>query len=108
MSGEGYGFAGRCFKDEASLIADALVRMPQVPGYLCEWGGGVGPAFQGTALTGTLGCRSLTSGEVTQQSFAVQIARCEQGFGDYGVEYLLFVVALIFAAFVGFRTGYRS
>lgn len=108
MSGDGFGFGGRCFKDEAALLADALVSMPQVPGHVCQWGGGVGPTIVGNVLSGTLGCRSLTVGDQWQQSFVVELPRCEQGFGDYGAEYVLFVLALVFAVFSGFRTGFRA
>lgn len=106
----GFLVDGRCHETAGDVLAAVTAWLPtSKPGGVCFFAtGGDLPSLAGSVVSARLSCLDVVTGASTAQSLSWGLPSCEPGFADYGLEYVIFVVALVFAAFSGFRTGYRA
>lgn len=105
----GYVVDGRCYPTASEAASAVTSWLPSAKsGGVCYFAAaGDYPSLAGEVVSARLTCLDVATGASSAQSLAWALPHCEQGFADYGGEYLLFVLALAFAVFSGFRTGYR-
>lgn len=105
----GFVVDGRCYPTTAEAVQAVTTWLPSAKSSgVCYFAApGDYPAASGEVVNARLTCLDVATGATSAQSLAWALPHCEQGFADYGGEYLLFVLALAFAVFSGFRTGYR-
>lgn len=105
----GYAFAGVCYQDTASALSAFRDAVPQagdsgITTFTAQ------PTISGTGLiTWSISYRPLTGTAATTRTGTTQLPTCTtEALDQWPVQTLLVVAAVFFAAFIGFRTGYRS
>lgn len=100
---------GRCYQDEASALS-AFVRDLTTGDAVGITTFTAAPTISGSGLvTWSISHRPLTGTAATTRTGTTQLLSCSEGTMDqWPVQSFLVVVALFFAAFLGFRTGYRA
>lgn len=104
----GYAWNGVCYQDTASALQAFALDVPS------ESGGWINsftaaPTISGAGLiTWSISNRPLTTTGATVRTGTTQLQTCSSEMMDqWPVQSVLLPMALFFAAFLGFRTGYR-
>lgn len=105
----GYAWDGVCYQDTASALNAFRDAVPQagdtgITTFTAQ------PTISGTGLiTWSISHRPLTGTAATTRTGTTQLPSCTtEALDQFPVQTLLVVASLFFAAFLGFRTGYRS
>lgn len=99
---------GKCYQDEASALA-AFVRDLTTGDAVGITTFTAAPTISGTGrVTWSISHRPLTGTAATTRTGTTQLLSCsEPTMNQWPVEVLLVIVAIFFAGFLGFRTGFR-
>lgn len=103
----GYAWNGTCYPDTATALANFAKDVPTAnPTGINAFT--AAPTISGTGLiTWSISNRPLNGTTATTRTGTTQLQTCTEGVEQWPVQSLLFVAALFFAAFTGFRSGYR-
>lgn len=105
----GYAWNGVCFPDTATALGAFIKDVPAVnPSGINTFTGA--PTISGTGLiTWSISNRPLNTTDATTRIGTTQLLACSsESMDQWPVQSLLLLLALFFAAFVGFKTGYRA
>lgn len=103
----GYAWGGVCHQDTASALGAFTVSMANgdaagITSFTAA------PTISGSGLvTWSISHRPLTGTTATTRTGTTQLLTCTDGVSQWGVQSIMFVAALFFAAMFGFRTGFR-
>jgi len=104
----GYAWNGACFPDTATALSEFIKDVPAVDS------SGINtftaaPTISGTGLiTWSISNRPLNTTAATTWTGTTQLLTCSsESMEQWPVQSLLLPIALFFAAFMGFKTGYR-
>lgn len=105
----GYAWNGVCYQDINSARDAFAEQVPRVDGTAIT-AFTAAPTISGTGLiTWSISHRPLNGTTATTRTGTTQLQTCTtESLGQFPVQTLLVVASLFFAAFLGFRTGYRS
>lgn len=104
----GYAFSGVCYQDTASALNAFRDAVPQAnPAGITTFT--TQPTISGSGLiTWSISHRPLTGTAATTRTGSTQLPTCTtETLSQWSLQSLLYYVALVFSAFVGFRTGFR-
>jgi len=104
----GYAWNGICYQDTASALDAFAEQVPSVsPAGINAFS--VPPSIGGGGLiTWSITNRPLNSADATLRSGTTQLFTCTtEGLEQWPVQSIVFYLALAFAVFAGFRTGFR-
>lgn len=103
----GYAWNAICHPDTASALAAFAKAVPTADGaavisFTAQ------PTINASGLiTWSISHRPLTGTTATTRTGTTQLQTCTEGVDQWPVQSLLFIAALFFAAFAGFKAGYR-
>ncbi|MBN8461497.1 MAG: hypothetical protein J0M01_01575 [Dechloromonas sp.] len=102
----GFGWNGVCYPDAPAALEAFALDVPSSDS------GGVNafvgmPSISGGGLVSWSIVKIPFGGDAVTSTGTTQLQACNEGVEQWPVQSLLLVVALFFAAFSGFRTGYR-
>lgn len=103
----GYAWGGSCYADTAQALAAFAVDIPNADA------AGINaftaaPTINGTGLISwSISNRPLNTTAATTRTGTTQLLACTEGVDQWSVQSLLVPALLFFAAFLGFRTGFR-
>lgn len=105
----GYAWNGVCYQDAPAALAAFTEQVPRNDGTAITTFT-ANPTASGTGLiTWSISHRPLTGTAATTRTGTTQLPTCTtEALDQWPVQTLLVVAAVFFAAFIGFRTGYRS
>ena len=104
----GYAWNGICYQDTATALAAFAEQVPSSAGNAIN-SFTVNPTISGTGLiTWSISNRPLTTTAATIRTGTTQLQACtSEGLDQWPIQSILFYLALAFAVFAGFRTGFR-
>jgi len=105
----GYAWNGVCYQDTSSALAAFAKAVPSVsPSGINAFT--AAPSISGAGLISwSISNRPLNDTAATTRTGTTQLQTCTtESMDQWPVQSLLFPIAVFFAAFLGFRTGYRS
>lgn len=104
----GYAWNGQCYQDTASALAAFAEDVPSSAGNAIN-AFTAAPTINASGLiTWSISNRPLTTTTATTRTGTTQLLSCNTEMLDqWPVQSILFYLALVFAALVGFRTGFR-
>ncbi len=104
----GYAFNGVCYQDTESALSAFVKSVPQVTSQ------GINSLTQQPTIDAlgtvswSISNRPFTGDVVVVRTGTTQLPQCQsESFDQWPVQSIVFYAALFFAAFVGFRTGFR-
>lgn len=104
----GYAFDGVCYQDTTSALNAFRDAVPQadtvgITTFTAQ------PTINASGLiTWSISHRPLTGTTATTRTGTTQLPACTtETLSQWSLQSLLYYVALVFSAFVGFRTGFR-
>lgn len=104
----GYAWKGACYQDTPSALAAFIRDIPSADaaGIITFT---ATPTVNATGLvTWSISHRPLTGTAATTRTGTTQLPACTtEGFDQWPVQSMLVYLAFFFAAFFGFKTGYR-
>lgn len=103
----GYAWNGGCYADTTSALAKFANDVPSADavGIISFT---AAPTINGSGLiTWSISHRPLTGTTATTRTGTTQLQACTEGVDQWSVQSLLVPALLFFAAFLGFRSGYR-
>lgn len=105
----GYAWNGACFPDTATALAEFINDVPSVSPTGINSFTAV-PTISGTGLISwSISNRPLNSTTADTRTGTTQLLTCtSETMEQWPVQSLLLPIALFFAAFMGFKTGYRA
>lgn len=104
----GYAWNGTCHPDTATALDHFAKSIPSadaagVISFTAQ------PTIDGNGLISwSIAHRPLTDTVSTTRTGTTQLQTCAEGIDQWPVQSLLFIAALFFAAFIGFKSGYRA
>lgn len=102
----GYAWHGVCYPDSAKALEAFANDLPSASG-----NGVVGfaspPSIAGSVVSWTVTNVRLDGSASTTTTGTTALQSCTDTVAQYPVQSILFYLALLFAAFAGFRTGFR-
>lgn len=104
----GYAWSGKCYQDTASALAAFSKDVPSAnPSGINAFT--AAPTISGAGLISwSISNRPLNSNTATIRTGTTQLQSCNtEALDQWPVQSILFYVALVFAALLGFRTGFR-
>lgn len=104
----GYAWNGICYQDTAAALSAFAEQIPaSVGGSINSFT--ANPTISGTGLiTWSISNRPLTTTDATTRTGTTQLQACtSEGLDQWPIQSILFYLALAFAVFAGFRTGFR-
>lgn len=104
----GYAWGGVCYQGSAEALAAFAKDVPSAsPSGINTFT--AAPTISGAGLVSwSISNRPLNTTAATTWTGTTQLLSCtNEGMEQWGVQSLLFYVALFFAAFLGFKTGFR-
>lgn len=103
----GFSWSGICYADEASALSAFSKSIPSVDGG-AVLGLAASPSINSAGLVSySVRVHILSSNAVQVRSNTVQLTTCNAGMDQYSLQIEVFIAALFFAAFLGFRSGFR-
>lgn len=104
----GYAWSGICHPDTATALTAFAKAVPSA-----DAAGIISFTAQPTInasglITWSISHRPLTGTDATTRTGTTQLQACTEGVDQWPVQSLLFIAALFFAAFIGFKSGYRA
>jgi len=103
----GYAWNGVCHPDTGAALNAFAASVPAVTGSAVNSFAAV-PGISGSGLVSwSIVSKPLTSADVVMVTGTTQLLTCTEGVDQWPVQSLLLPIALFFAAFAGFKTGYR-
>ena len=103
----GYAWNGVCHPDTGAALNAFAASVPSVTGAVVN-SFAAAPVISGSGLVSwSIFSKPLTSADAVMVTGTTQLLTCSEGVDQWPVQSLLFPIALFFAAFAGFKTGYR-
>jgi len=103
----GYAWNGVCHADTASALDAFAASVPALSGNAITSFSSA-PFISGSGLvTWSVISNPLTSADPVTVAGTTQLLNCNEGVDQWPVQSLLLPIALFFAAFAGFKSGYR-
>jgi len=104
----GYAWNGTCFQDTAAALDAFAEQVPSVSAAGINAFSGA-PTISGSGLISwSIVNRPLTTTDATTRTGTTQLLNCSnEGLDQWPIQSILFYLALCFAVFAGFRTGFR-
>lgn len=104
----GYAWNGICYQDASSALAAFADQVPSSSGNAINSFVAT-PVISGTGLISwSISNRPLTTTDATTRTGTTQLQVCaSEGLDQWPIQSILFYLALAFAVFAGFRTGFR-
>lgn len=104
----GYAWNGICYQDTAAARDAFAEQIPSSAGNAIN-SFTTTPIISGTGLiTWSISNRPLTTTDATTRTGTTQLQACtSEGLDQWPIQSILFYLALAFAVFAGFRTGFR-
>lgn len=104
----GYAWNGICYQDTAAARDAFAEQIPSSAGNAIN-SFNTTPSISGTGLiTWSISNRPLTTTAATTRTGTTQLQACtSEGLDQWPIQSILFYLALAFAVFAGFRTGFR-
>lgn len=103
----GYAWNGRCYQDTASALAAFAKDVPTADA------AGINsftaaPTIGGTGnISWSISNRPLSGTTATTRTGTTQLQTCVDAMDQWSIQSVLLLLALVFAVFSGFKTGFR-
>lgn len=103
----GYAWNGTCYQDTASALSAFATDVPSataagINAFTAQ------PTISASGLvTWSISNRPLSGTTATTRTGTTQLLACTEGVDQWSEQSILWIAAIFFAAFLGFRTGYR-
>jgi len=104
----GYAWNGICYQDTSTALAAFSEQVPSSAGNAINSFTAI-PTISATGLiTWSISNRPLTTTDATTRTGTTQLQACTtETLEQWPIQSILFYLALAFAVFAGFRTGFR-
>lgn len=103
----GFAWNGVCYPDTVSALNAFSASVPSVAGAVVN-SFSTPPAITGSGLVSwSINSKPLTAADAVTVTGTTQLMTCAEGLDQWPVQSLLVPIALFFAAFAGFKAGYR-
>jgi len=103
----GYAWNGVCHQDSASALAAFVEDVPSAGNAVTTFAG-VPSISSGGLVSWSIISQPLTGSDPVTVSSTTQLPACaSESLAQLPVQSILVYLAMLFAAFVGFRTGFR-
>lgn len=104
----GYAWNGTCYQDTAAALNAFAAQVPSVSPSGINAFAGVPAIGGGGLISWSITNRPLDAADSTLRTGTTQLLSCSnEGLEQWPIQSILFYLALAFAVFAGFRTGFR-
>jgi hypothetical protein len=104
----GYAWNGACYQDTASALAAFAEQVPSATASGINSFTTVPTIGAAGLITWSISNRPLTTTAATTRTGTTQLQVCAtEGLDQWPVQSIVFYLALMFAVFAGFKTGFR-
>lgn len=101
----GIAYAGHCYKDAPAVLAAFKLGFPYVENNIAV--SLTSATNSNTLITATVSYQPFSSAAAASRALNIPTAACTETMSSMDLQFMFFVVALVFAFFTGFRSSFR-